>query len=233
MPIIAGVDGCPAGWICITQQLKSGKLQSAVHTTARGLIHQVPKLDILAVDIPIGLGESGPRLCDQLARGMLKSRGCCVFPAPVRPAINAKTREDASRINRNIDGRGVGCQAWNIYPKIREVDQLMLADPALQHRVFEVHPELSFAEWNKSPILDRKKSIAGLAARRALIDRHFGPAAFDSIRAQHARSDVQSDDIADAFAALWTAVRIAAGAAISLPTPSPVDSEGLHMRITF
>ncbi|MFL5635521.1 MAG: DUF429 domain-containing protein, partial [Gemmatimonadaceae bacterium] len=44
--------------------------------------------------------------------------------------------------------------------------------------------------------------------------------------------DAADDDILDAFAALWTAERVARGAAITLPhADPPMDSVGLPMRM--
>ena len=40
-------------------------------------------------------------------------------------------------------------------------------------------------------------------------------------------------DILDAFAALWTAERIAAGRARTLPEQPPMDDTGLPMRIVY
>ncbi len=188
---------------------------------------------MLAIDIPIGLSDAAPRACDQLARRMLGRRACCVFSAPIRPALHAPNRAGASRITTAADGRGVGCQAWNIYPKIREVDALLTAERRLQKRVFEVHPEVSFSAWNGAPIADRKKSPVGLKARITLIDRYYGTGSFEAVRARCPRGDVQSDDITDAFAALWSAERIHFHKAVVLPDPPQVDSAGLPMRIVY
>jgi predicted RNase H-like nuclease len=235
--LIAGADGCPAGWICITRNLATGELHSAVYRNARDLIFQQPALHCLAIDIPIGLSSAGPRECDRIARKLLGKRACCVFPAPVRPALHAKTRVQADRAHVSADGRGVGCQSWNLYPKIREVDAILCANPSLRDKVFEVHPEVSFLAWSGgtpgAAIQQPKKTTDGHKARRRLIARHFGARAFDLVRAQYLRRDVQTDDIADAFAALWTAERLGCGAAITFPDPPPVDSYGLKMRMSY
>jgi predicted RNase H-like nuclease len=66
-----------------------------------------------------------------------------------------------------------------------------------------------------------------------LIGDSFGPLAFESARASVARRDATDDDIADAFAALWTARRIVAGVARSLPDVPLLDSAGLPMRMVY
>lgn len=67
--------------------------------------------------------------------------------------------------------------------------------------------------------------------RRDLIAAHFGPIAFETARAAVKRGNATNDDIADAFAGLWTAERIVAGAAKTLPFEPSVDSCGLPMRM--
>lgn len=63
--------------------------------------------------------------------------------------------------------------------------------------------------------------------------RHFGEDAFDSVREQVRGKGVATDDIADAFAALWSANRILIGAADRLPAASQYDSLGLPMHIWY
>jgi predicted RNase H-like nuclease len=47
------------------------------------------------------------------------------------------------------------------------------------------------------------------------------------------RKDVQVNDLLDAFAAPWTAERIARGKAETLPPVPPRDPVGLRMEIVF
>jgi hypothetical protein len=68
MPIVAGVDGCKTGWLCVVKDSDTGLVTSAVYNNAQSLIQQEPKPSIIAVDIPIGLTETGPRLGDKEAR---------------------------------------------------------------------------------------------------------------------------------------------------------------------
>ena len=104
----------------------------------------------------------------------------------------------------------------------------MCANSRLQRRVFEVHPELSFAEWNGGvPLNERKKSRAGKAARQSLI----GAAVFHAARQCYPVGSVEHDDIADAFAALWTAERKYHGQAIVIPANPAVDEFGIRMEI--
>ena len=62
-------------------------------------------------------------------------------------------------------------------------------------------------------MMHAKKALDGGRDRLQLVSAHFGAEAFDAVRARHLRRDVADDDILDAFAALWTAERIATGRA--------------------
>jgi predicted RNase H-like nuclease len=157
-----------------------------------------------------------------------------VFPAPIRPALCAATRADASRITRQIDGRRVSAQGWQLYPKIRDVDALLESGRGARVRVLEVHPELSFRAWNAGrAIREGKKTRPGAEIRRRLADAWLGPDLLTRARNHVTRSEAADDDILDAVAALWTAVRFHAGQAVTLPPSPPTDATGLPMAITY
>jgi predicted RNase H-like nuclease len=197
------------------------------------LLGRPPCPTIVAVDIPIGLPHAGPRACDAAARRLLgRPRASSVFSAPIRPALAASSRAEAARITQETDGRRVGAQAFGIYAKVRETDQYM--SPSRQNVMREVHPEVSFRAWNNGiPIAAGKRTSEGLATRRALVEAHFGRAAFEQARSVAPRRQLADDDIVDAFAALWTAHRISEGTATTLPDEPPRDARGLRMEIVF
>jgi predicted RNase H-like nuclease len=124
-------------------------------------------------------------------------------------------------------GRKLSLQAFHLLPKIREVDAALRGDAPLRARTFEVHPEVSFAAMNGGhPLASPKRRSAGREERLALVrSLHPDPLALLPAGA------VAKDDLLDAFAALWSAKRIAAGVARSLPNPIPHDAEGLPMAI--
>jgi predicted RNase H-like nuclease len=235
MGIVAGVDGCPGGWLCITKDLATGAIASAVYRKAVNLFNNGTPPEIIAIDIPIGLTEKDPRQCDHEARNLSKApRRSSVFPTPIRPALEAKDRFDASKLTSAVNGRKVGVQLWGIFPKIRETDEVLRANPHIQGRVYEVHPELCFWYWKgQRSMKDRKKSSAGKAERRRLIDAYFGEPAVKQVRATHSPREVGIDDVHNAFAALWTAQRISEGTALVVPEPPPLDSQELRMGIWY
>jgi predicted RNase H-like nuclease len=236
MSRVAGADGCKAGWICVIRDLEDGGLEALLVEDANRLVTLASNWDALAVDIPIGLTERGRRTCDDEARQVLGwPRRNSVFPAPVRSALSARTREDASAITSRADGRRVGVQSWNIYAKIRSMDDaLQRAPTSVRQRIREVHPEVCFWAWQGGAAMKHsKKRAEGRAARRRLVDRDYGNAAFDAVRGSFPKKHVADDDILDAFAALWTAERIARGAAKTLPESPPTDAAVLTMEIVY
>lgn len=229
---VAGADGCRGGWVCATRSPRGGAVEVRCVASARELLEGLPGWSVLAIDIPIGLTDAGPRACDLEARRRLGwPRSSSVFPAPIRPALHARSRARASQITRRCSGRGVGAQAFALWPRIRAIDALV--DPRCE-RVFEVHPELAFVALNGGRRLAHSKHDArGLARRVRLVDRAFGRGCFARARDCVARAQAADDDLLDALACLWSAQRIARGSAVHLPDPAPRDRRGLRMCISF
>ncbi|MCO5096630.1 MAG: DUF429 domain-containing protein [Rhodocyclaceae bacterium] len=235
MAFVIGVDGCRGGWLAVAQSDSPGHLTASIHSSPEAILNAFPKAVTIAVDVPIGLTDAGPRECDCAARRLLgRPRMSSVFPAPTRPTLIAQTRLEASHIGRQIDGRGVGCQAWSIYPYVRAWDELVLRDRSARRRTFEVHPEVCFFAINENvPMQHRKKCAQGLNERRLLLDKHFGVPSIKKALAGLEGRSFGMDDFYDALAALWSAHRIADGKAISLPAQPPCDRYKLPMAIWY
>jgi predicted RNase H-like nuclease len=134
-----------------------------------------------------------------------------------------------------MTGRGCGLtrQAWQILPKIREVDTCLT--PALQRRVIEAHPELAFMRLAGRPLRAGKKGAAGRRRRARLLQHAFGRAmpATQAVRAVLGRKAVRPDDLLDACVLVLTAQRKLRGKAQRLPPRPPRDRMGLWMEIWF
>jgi predicted RNase H-like nuclease len=228
-----GVDGARHGWLAVWEQGEA--LAWVVYDNPTALCSAHRDATVIAVDIPIGLSDHGPRAPDVAARRFVGGkRASSVFSAPVRAIIDSTTQPEASRRHRAIDGRGFGAQAFAILPKIRIWDGLLTADAELQARVYEIHPEVSFAALNGGiGLAERKKSAGGAATRMALLGRDFGSERVQALVAGCPRRLAATDDVLDALVALWTAQRIAAGTAVSLPSPPQMDSAGLRTAIHY
>lgn len=232
MTVVAGIDGCPAGWLCLTKDLATRAVQASILASIGDLLDLAPRPDVVMVDVPIGLTAAGPRVCDREARACLKApRASSVFPAPVRPTLVATSYEQACQIGQDTDGRKLSRQAWAILPKIREVDVFLRADPTLNRWIREVHPEVCFWAWNDTQAMaHRKKSRDGRAERESLVRPRY-ESAYTAAQSTLPRGQYGNDDLLDAFAALWTAERVAGGKELILPAKPPVDAFGLRMEM--
>jgi len=218
MAHVAGVDGCRGGWVVVI---------GAAAFVCRDFDAVLAGLDaetLIGIDMPIGLLDDhlpGGRVADRAARNRLPGKRSSVFPAPSRCCFGIRSLDQARQRNCRINRQGI-----NLLQKIEDVDARM--SPVLQQRVYEVHPELSFAAMNEDrPVLWGKTRPPGRADRRALLERE-GLVIPDRPRPY---AEVKEDDLLDACAALWSARRIAAGVASRVPEPPPADARGLRMEI--
>lgn len=62
-------------------------------------------------------------------------RGSSVFPVPCRQAVHSETYHEASKINKEVLGRGLSKQGWGIVPKIREVDAFVVNNKFIRGRL--------------------------------------------------------------------------------------------------
>lgn len=114
-------------------------------------------LSVIAIDIPIGLPDTGRRRADLLVRKDVGPRWASVFMTPVRPALEACNYESANAFSLRLAGEGISRQAFALQPKILQVDRWVRQT---RHRVVEVHPEASFAQLAGAPLEARKSTWA-------------------------------------------------------------------------
>jgi len=236
VPSFAGVDGCRAGWVVVLAHPLAHDAQAhQVTICARfdEVLALLPTSTVSAVDIPIGLlaeRQPGGRDCDRCARRLLGRLASSVFTPPSRPLLDATHYAQ-------VRGHGLSIQAFNILPKIREVDRVMT--PALQQRVYEAHPELAFQALAGQPLQDRKKIVAGREERLRVLEHIPSPlfhgirTAFGQVLPACKRTDVAPDDILDAYVLMWTALRIWRAQAQHVPRSPQHDARGLRMEIWY
>lgn len=227
--MIAGVDGTSKGWVAV---LCGDRLEAPQSIFIERLVDLPRHLQLVAIDVPIGLPDQGARAADRLVRAALgEPRRRSVFPCPVRPALSARSWEEACAQTQAIDGRRVSKQTYAILGKVVEADAFVRSDPWARRVVYEVHPELSFARWAGAPMSHGKKTPAGRRERRQLVAATFGPSVFDTLRTSIRGHRIGSDDLSDALAAAWSAARILSGHAERLPKERVLDTEGVPMAI--
>ena len=128
-------------------------------------------LSVLAVDMPIGLVDTPrpPRACEVEARRYLPGKASSVFPTPCRPALACSTHAEANALSKSL-GVGINKQTFNLFAKMREVDELLGARRSLRKVVYEAHPELAFARMNRGrPVLSKKRRPDGFEERLKLL----------------------------------------------------------------
>ena len=223
---VLGVDACKAGWVAIA--LSDGAMRAYFAAGISDLAEQASSsgpLDLIAVDMPIGLPDAGRRQADVLARELVGPRWASVFMTPVRPALAEEDYAAATAVNVQVAGEGISRQAHGLRTKILQVDQWVRQ---AQQRIVEVHPEASFACLAGAPLNVSKSTWAGVARRRQLLAR-AGIVLGDDLGRAGEKAGV--DDILDAAVAAWTALRVTRGQARSIPDPPELFSDGLPCAV--
>ncbi|WP_238155888.1 MULTISPECIES: DUF429 domain-containing protein [Xanthomonas] len=231
-----GVDGARSGWVAVWEAGEA--LAFAYYATVAELTVALHAVDVLGVDVPLGLSEHASRAAEVQARRFVGGRrACSIFAAPLRGILQAEKQAEASALHRVLDHekqRGFGVQSFALLPKIRDWDSALRADPAWAEHVFEVHPEVSFAALaGGQGLAAPKKSSEGHRQRRTLLGDHYGAERVASLLDRVPRACAQPDDVLDALVAHWSAQRIAAGTAGSLPAVVERDACGLRMGIYY
>ena len=128
-------------------------------------------------------------------------------------------------------------QAYHLIPRIRELDALLTPD--LQARVWESHPELSFLAMTGAPIASPKRTEAGQAVRMDALRRALGESGdalaslLTAFRQAVAPTHAGIDDLLDACALAWSALRHIRGESeLCLGDPAH-DARGLQMAIRY
>lgn len=225
---VLGVDACPAGWVGIV--LSGTPVEAYVRADIAELVRAAAEpgaLQAIAIDIPIGLADSGFRKADLLARKAAGARWASVFATPVRGALAFENYADALALSRSVTGGGISSQAFRLRDKILQVDTWLRQDKA-PCQVVEAHPELSFAAMAGAALADSKATWAGADRRRKLLAAQGIDLTGDLGLAGRR---VGVDDVLDAAAAAWTARRVARGEARHVPDPPERFSDGISCAI--
>jgi predicted RNase H-like nuclease len=238
---VTGVDGCRDGWAAVEVDVEfdlgagagagagedggefgavtvrvAGSLAELLAGTAAG--------QVVGIDMPLGLLAGGWRLADAEARRRLGPRRSSIFAIPPAAVWRQPDYHAALAECRRLTGQGFSIQAWGLRPKLLEAGRYRGQGP---QRLYEVHPELSFAGLAGAPLPEPKHRPAGQALRRSVLAA--------------AGLDVPDDpawrraaaDVLDAAAVAWTASRIAAGRAVVLPDPPQTGEDGLEIAIRY
>ena len=154
-----GIDGTSNGWIAAEYDGDSWSIEFA--ETLEEL-----EFEEALIDMPVGLPDDSERRCDIEARSFLSpERHYSIFSSPVKEAVHAESYEEACDINEEKTGKRITKQAWNICPKIREVQQY-------SSKLEESHPEVFFKSLKEDSVKHSKRSEKGIEDRRTILEQY-------------------------------------------------------------
>jgi predicted RNase H-like nuclease len=189
---LVGVDGCRAGWVI-----------AAAHgaRVVRGFAElAADECDVVGVDMPVGLPDAWFRAADVQARAFLGPRASSIFPTPPRPLLGCDSYATANAMSKELFGKGLPAQSYQLFAKLREVDAVARSG---RPRIVEIHPECSLRELS-GMVLAPKRTLEGQRQRVEVLERVFGPIDL------HLRG-ARPDDVLDAYAVLWSVRRYVTG----------------------
>ncbi|WP_165354463.1 DUF429 domain-containing protein [Nocardioides glacieisoli] len=224
---VLGVDACRGGWVgvVIDPDRRTSVFSAATIASLVALVRETYDVVVVAIDIPIGLPDSSGRRADAEARRELVGKASSIFSTPTRSALEAPTYAEGRAANvAATGGTSVSAQAYALREKVLQVDEWVRGRPGLE--VVEVHPELSFARMAGAPVLASKKDADGVRARREALAAH-GIVAPPWFRG----GGFAEDDLLDACAAAWSAVRHSHRLSESFPDTPEVFSDGIPAAI--
>jgi predicted RNase H-like nuclease len=221
---VLGVDGWRGRWVGARLEGRSVSLHVLDDATA---VLAFPDVELVAIDMPIGLSDDGVRVCDVQARRLLGRAGSSVFPTPVRAVLATDDYAEARALSRAATDppRAPSAQSFQLVKAIRSLDDA-LGEPTAAH-VHEVHPELAFRALDPE-LRDAKVTARGMARRLAALR---GVMDVDAALLD-APPRVPAVDALDACAAAWSGRRIAEGAAECVGDGA-TDARGRPMRICW
>jgi predicted RNase H-like nuclease len=221
---VLGVDGWRGAWVGARLDGRAVELLALPDAAA---VLAVPDVEVVGIDMPIGLSDDGVRLCDVEARRRLGRAGSSVFPTPVRAVLATDDYAEARALSRAATDppRAPSAQSFQLVRAIRSLDDA-LGDPPTD-RVVEVHPELAFRALAPA-VRDPKGTARGMAQRLAALRTvmDVDAALLD------APPRVPAVDALDACAAAWSARRIADGTAECVGDGA-TDARSRPMRICW
>ena len=224
---VAGVDGAQKGWIVAYVPLRKAKgsyLKRYEHFSEVKAETEAINCQAVAVDMPMGLSDEPNNEIHRELRKRLGERRSSLFPTPSSGVLNAQTYEEALKRNREITGKGISIQAWNLVPQIRQVRKVIR--PSDTDQFVECHPESSFAAMTDSPLLSKKLEM-GIEQRVKLVRTYIPDI---DIIINNLPKKCKVDDALDACAAAWTAKRHVRNEGIVFGG-NKEDPEGYPIRI--
>lgn len=222
--VFVGIDGSRGRWVAVGLD-RDGTFSSAVLSNSlRETVSRFSSARVFAIDVPLGLPDSGARKADLEAKMLLGPRRSTIFMAPPRPVLLCKTYKEARERAVELTGKSISAQAFALRHNVLEAEAL-----AMDERVFEVHPELAFRSLTGRVVLTSKRTWNGAVERQAALS-----SVGITLPAQLGEAgDVPVDDVLDAAVCAWVARRIGLGESESVPSEPELDVSGRPVAIHF
>jgi predicted RNase H-like nuclease len=239
--MLAGVDGCKKGWIVAfgPSWPCHRPVQIEFYKEFKAVLEATQTCEVVAVDMPIGVPDGNEtRACDLEGQKALGHQRNSLFLTPPRSCIEAKNVREFQAMHKAIRGIGAGLPVWGIVPKMLEVNQVLedkiVTDAALQNRVIEFHPELTWKRLAGETRLSSKKVAAGVLQRISLLgqlSQSWLPPFTQTIP-----GNPSMDDVLDAVVGISAAQCFLnrADGVQRYPSEEPIrNSKGLRMEIWY
>jgi predicted RNase H-like nuclease len=222
------VDACRGGWVAVSLDEAGSWVPATVrvHETLAGLLGPGSGTEaavVTGIDMPLGLLAAGWREADLAARARLGPRRSSVFAIPPRAVWAETSYPAANQRCRELAGQGFSAQAWGLRAKLLEANQYR---QTCGHPLYEVHPELAFGAMAGAPLSASKHTGSGRDERLRLLARA-------RIEIPPGTPAALIGDVLDAAAVAWSARRIAAGQAVTVPDAPQYDSQGREIAIRY
>jgi predicted RNase H-like nuclease len=146
-----------------------------------------------------------------------------VFAIPPRAVWTEVSYPLANQRCRELTGQGFSVQAWGLRARLLEANQYR---ESCGHPLYEVHPELAFAAIAGQPLAHSKHTPAGRDLRRQLLS-------LAGIEIPAVSPAALVADVLDAAAVAWSARRVAAGRAVTLPAEPQRDRADREIAIRY
>lgn len=220
---VAGVDACPLGWFVTA--IEAGTVSTDAYESFEEVRDRHAGVDLLLVDIPVGLPTDARRRCDTRAKDRLGCRRSSVFYPPSESALRCEDYDTANATQRDSIGNGLSKQAFNIGGTIRDVNTVV--GDRYDGVVRESHPELCFAALNGQPLAYSKSAERGQGFRLSLLSDELDRAesVYRGVRDTYPLTDVGRDDILDSMV---LAVAARDGGLTTVPTDPDRDEPRIY-----
>lgn len=231
--LFVGVDGCTGGWVAAS--INNGELYLKRYNGFPEMVFDNTQFDGMLVDMVIGLPsnkEQYEKRPDRDARKIVTPRTPTVFAVPTRQAVYESTKEKQKEANLLAIERSLSKQTIGIIPKIREVDEFLLANEEYMNVIRESHPEVCFARLN-GEVLMNKKLEKGITDRVQVLSMFLQDLSKDYVEKSAEKLVCEPDDILDAVCLAVTANLDAQGRTGIIPENPSTDDKGLKMQMVI